>query len=240
LGGCGGIFSPNLFLGSMCGWLVAGIASHFLSLNQSDLLLLAIGGMSACLGAVVQAPVTAVLIIFEMTHQFAVVPGLMLAALVSHVIARMLVAHNFYDAVLIQDGHRMEHVIPPRDLRSWHNLPISAIANFNPVFLDDMSASALRRSLDQHPYRYFPMIENGRLQGMASRPEIEAALAEHRPIGLQPARECRPADSIRASQTSLMESATSTLLLTDHPGGNVLAIVTLHDVLRAQISMGER
>jgi CIC family chloride channel protein len=240
LGGCGGIFSPNLFLGSMCGWLVAGIASRFLALNQSDLLLLAIGGMTACLGAVVQAPVTAVLIIFEMTHQFAVVPGLMLAALVSHVIARSLVAHNFYDAVLLQDGHRMEHVIPPRDLRSWHNLPISAIARFNPVFLDDRSAPALRRVLDQHPYRHFPVIENGRLQGMASRPEIEAALAEQRTVRLQPARECRPADSIRASQASLMESATSTLLLTDHPGGNVLAIVTLHDVLRAQISMGER
>jgi len=31
--------------------------------------------MSACLGAAVQAPVTAILIIFEMTHQFALVPG---------------------------------------------------------------------------------------------------------------------------------------------------------------------
>src|SRR5664279_4003447 len=149
----------------MCGWLVSGLASHFLALNQSDSLLLAIGGMSACLGAVVQAPVTAVLIIFEMTHQFAVVPGLMLAALVSQVIARMVVRHNFYDAVLLQDGHQMEHVIPPRDLRSWHNLPISAIANFNPVFLEDLSASALRSVLERHPYRYFPVIENGRLQG---------------------------------------------------------------------------
>ncbi len=135
-GGCGGIFSPNLFFGGMCRSLIGGLASHFLVLNQSDVLLLSIGGMSACLGAVVQAPVTAVLIIFEMTHQFAVVSGLMVACLVSQVVARSLVRYNFYDQVLLQDGHQMEHIIPPRDLRSWHNLPISAIANFNPIVLE--------------------------------------------------------------------------------------------------------
>lgn len=240
LGGCGGIFSPNLFFGGMCGWVVAGLGSHFLRLNQSDDLLLAIGGMSACLCAVVQAPVTAVLIIFEMTHQFSVVPGLMLAALVSHVIARRLVRHNFYDEVLLQDGHQMEHVIPPRDLRSWHNLPISAIANFNPILLEDLSPAFLRSVLEKYPYHHFPVIENGRVNGMLSRPEIESALAEQRAVRLQPARECRPSDAIRASQTSLIDSPTHTLLLTDDSAGKVLAIVTLHDILRAQVSISER
>ena len=239
-GGCGGIFSPNLFFGGMCGSLVAGLASHFLALNQSDALLLAIGGMSACLGAVVQAPVTAILIIFEMTHQFSVVPGLMLAGLVSQGVARALRRHNFYDEVLLQDGHQMEHVIPPRDLRSWHNLPISAIANFTPVVVEGISEPLLRAILDNHPYRHFPVIENGHIKGMALRTEIEASIVEHRPPRLQPARECRPADSIRACQASLIESPTGTLVLTDHADGKVLAIVTLHDLLRAQISMSER
>ena len=54
LGGCGGIFSPNLFFGAMCGAIVAGIGSRFMALDQSDQLLLAVGGMSACLGAVVR------------------------------------------------------------------------------------------------------------------------------------------------------------------------------------------
>jgi CIC family chloride channel protein len=196
--------------------------------------------MSACLCYVFKAPVTAVLIIFEMTHQFSVVPGLMLAALVSHVIARRLVRHNFYDEVLLQDGHQMEHVIPPRDLRSWHNLPISAIANFNPVLLEDLSAPSLRSVLEKYPYRHFPVIENGRVAGMLSRSETEAALAEQRTVRLSPARECRPSDAIRASQASLIDSPTNTLLLTDDSTGKVLAIVTLHDILRAQVSISER
>ena len=239
LGGCGGIFSPNLFLGGMCGAVVAGAAGYFLRLNQSDSVLLMVGGMSACLGAVVLAPVTAILIIFEMTHQFALVPGLMLAGLISQLIARSIDRHNFYEAVLLQDGHNLEHLIPPRDLRSWVSLPISAIANFKPVTVTDCSEQALAHLLDQHPYRHFPVLENGELVGIAPRTEIAAALATHRPLKLEPAVSCQPAQSIRDSQALLIQSSTGTVTIVDD-GKKLLGIVTLHDLLRAQMAMAER
>ena len=44
----------------------------------------------------------------------------------------------------------------------------------------------------------------------------------------------------RGSQDLLIESPTHTLLLTDQPDGNPLAIVTLHDILRAQVAMSDR
>ncbi len=239
-GGCGGIFSPNLFFGAMCGLVVAGLGGQFFALNRSDDLLVTIGAMSACLGAVVQAPVTAILIIFEMTHQFAVVPGLMLAGLVSQALARSLSSTNFYDEVLLQDGHQIEHLVPPRDLRSWQNLPISAIANFQPVAIRDSNFTALRELLAAHPYRHFPLLENERVQGMATRQEIEMAIVEARPLRLEPAFPCRPGASIRESQAALIESPTHTLVLTDGPEGKLLAVVTLHDLLRAQVTMSER
>lgn len=238
-GGCGGIFSPNLFLGAMCGTAVGNLATHFLALNWSDDVLLAIGGMSACLGAVVQAPVTAILIIFEMTHQFAVVPGLMLAALVSQALARSVQRHNFYEQVLLQDGHAIQHLIPPRDLRSWQNLPISAIANFEPVAISETSRAALKQLLAAHPYRHFPVVENGRVKGIATRRELEAAVLEERALHLERALSRRPDDSIRDSQTSLIESSTNTLVLTAEDG-KLLGFVTLHDLLRAQIAITER
>jgi CIC family chloride channel protein len=240
LGGCGGIFSPNLFFGAMCGCITAGIASQFLSINQSDQLLLTVGGMSACLGAVVQAPVTGILIIFEMTHQFALVPGLMLAGLVSHFIATRFHAENFYDEVLSQDGHQMEHLMPPRDLRSWHGMPVSVIATFKPVILEELSDATLAKVLRDHPYRHFPVVFNGLLQGICTRTEIEAALAGHRPPELGKAMTCRPSDSIGDVQHILVDSATGLALLTGTDNGAVLAIVTLHDLLRAQIAMSER
>jgi CIC family chloride channel protein len=240
LGGCGGIFSPNLFFGAMCGICVGGIGSLILPLTPADQVLLAVGGMSACLGAVVQAPVTAILIIFEMTHQFALIPGLMLAGLVSQVIARSMNQANFYEAVLLQDGHQLEHIIPPRDLRSWQNLPISAIAEFKPVVIEDLSACALTDLLKQHPYRYFPVVEAGRVKGIVERTEIAAAISEQRPMRREQAITCRPGEIIRKIQNRFIEGSAGFLVLTDKPDGSVLGVVTLHDVLRAQVAMSER
>ncbi len=238
-GGCGGIFSPNLFFGGMCGMIAAGIAAQFLQLTQSDIVLLVVGGMSACLGAVVLAPVTAVLIIFEMTHQFALVPGLMLAGLISQVVAHAFGRVNFYDALLQQDGHDLHHVVPPRDLRSWQNLPVSALATFNPVAITDDSQSALRQLLRESPHRYFPLVRDGRDTGLVSRSEIESALAEDRTPRAEAAVVCRPHESIRECQARLLESHAGVLLVTNDSGA-LLGVLTLHDLLRAQVAAAER
>ncbi len=239
-GGCGGIFSPNLFLGGMCGAIVAGVGGRFFHLTESDAVLLAVGGMSACLGAVILAPVTAILIIFEMTHQFALVPGLMLAGLISQVIARSINRANFYDETLVQDGHDLDHLIPPRDLRSWQNLPISVLTNFKPAVVADVSTKALREILERHPYRHFPVVEDGELKGVVSRNEIASAAAEQRSLKLEPATTCQPGQSIRDSQTKLIQSTTGTIAITNDSGRKLLGIVTLHDLLRAQMAVAER
>ncbi|HEY3662061.1 MAG TPA: chloride channel protein, partial [Chthoniobacterales bacterium] len=82
-GGCGGIFAPLLFLGAAAGGTIGGLFGYVLPLTHDGQTLLAIIGMSACLSAVVRAPFTSILIVFEMTHQFSLVPALMLGALVS-------------------------------------------------------------------------------------------------------------------------------------------------------------
>ncbi|MFL6540971.1 MAG: CBS domain-containing protein, partial [Chthoniobacterales bacterium] len=169
----------------------------------------------------------------------ALVPGLMLAGLISQVIARSINTMNFYEEVLCQDGHDLEHLIPPRDLRSWQNLPISAIANFKPVIVTDRSEQSLGTLLEKHPYRQFPVVEDGVLVGVAPRAEITAALTEHRALRLEPAVLCRPSQSIRESQALLIQSITGTVAIADD-ASKLLGIVTLHDLLRAQLAMSER
>jgi len=242
LGGAGGIFSPHLFFGGMCGVAVAGLSNHFVALNESDRVLLAVGGMSACLGGVVQAPVTGVLIIFEMTHQFALVPGLMIAALVSQLVARRFNRENFYEAVLTQDGHDMAHVVPPRDLRSWQNLPISAIAHFQPVILTTLEPGPLADLLSKSPYQRYPVAQHGTLDGILLRTDFEQAQADHRPVSLVPAVTALPSQTIRECQMLLIESVCGLIVITDTDtdGGRPLAVVTLHDLLRAQAAISDR
>jgi CIC family chloride channel protein len=234
-GGCGGIFSPTLFFGGMTGVVVAGLVNLQWPVAQADTVTLAVVGMSACLGAVVLAPVTGILIVFEMTHQFSLVPALMIAALVSQAVSRKLNRENFYDALLTQDGHQLEHVRPPRGLQGWQQLPVSAIANFRPVVVCDLDAAEIRKVLRAHPYQRFPVARQGKLEGMLTRKEAEVALAEKRPPRLEAVTTCLPGQTIRQLQVLLIESTTHLVVLTAPDGQTALGVVTLHDLLRAEV-----
>jgi CIC family chloride channel protein len=239
LGGCGGIFSPMLFLGGMCGVCLAGLSALVMPLSGPDQLALTVVAMSACLGSVVRAPVTGILIVFEMTHEFSLVPALMIGALVSETISRSMNRLGFYDSLIEQDGHRIEHVKPPRDMRTWQQLPVSAIANFHPVLVDDSNPAQLTRTLKAHPYQRFIVARDGVLAGILTRKEAESALSEKRPPKLENAVTCMPKQSIQELQSLLIESTALMVVLLDQPKGKILGLITLHDLLRAEVSVAK-
>jgi CIC family chloride channel protein len=239
-GGCGGIFSPTLFFGCMSGVLVGGLSAKVLPLDQADLTTLAIVGMSASLGAVVRAPVTSIVIVFEMTHEFSLVPALMLGAIASQSISRRLLPAGFYESVLRQDGHELERVIPPRDLDSWQSLPVSAIANFKPIALPAENPEQTREILSQQRFQIFPVMKDDQLAGVVSRKEMEEALIEQRPPFLHAPTFCLPHQTIHDLQTMLVESELHFVVIADKAGGRMIAVITLHDLLRAQMAYAGR
>ena len=238
-GGSGGIFSPTLFLGGLTGYFLAGLAGTWVPLGPSDRIVLAAVGMSACFSAVVRAPLTGLLIVFEMTHQFSMVPALMFCSLVSQAIARLAGRHNFYDALLLQDGHEMIRIKPPRDLKSWQSLPVSQIARGRPVVLTSLEPIALREALDGHPYERFPLLLDGTVTGVVRRREMEAALAAKRPPRVDPAVFCGPDTTVREVGSLLIKSATGLVLVAGLPGTALQSLVTLHDLLRVQASFSD-
>jgi chloride channel protein, CIC family len=239
MGGCGGIFSPTLFFGAMTGLGIAGIAQPIFSLSPEGVAMLTIVSMSATLGAVVRAPVTSILIVFEMTHQFSLVPPLMLAALISQAISRRLARHNFYDALLEQDGHVVERFAPPRDLREWQKQPVSHLANPKPIIIDSLDPKHIQSRLQDYPYEQFPVVIDGQIRGVLVREEAARALREKRPPELVAATICPPDGSLRAVESQLIESKTGFLLLQASPDGPLMGILTLHDILRAQQAAAE-
>lgn len=238
-GGCGGIFSPTLFFGGMSGLLLAGVCGLFMPMTPEDSLTLAVVGMSACLGAVVRAPVTGIFIVFEMTHEFALVPVLMIGALISQAIARSMTRENFYDALLEQDGYKLEKLLPPRDLQSWQKLPVSAIANFQPVVLDGLEPANAGQFLEKNPFACFPVMKDGKPAGIVTRAELAEAIAAKRPPKLAPIVRCEPRQTIRQLQTLLLESPNGIALVCDPSDGKLLGLVTMHDLLRAQINAAQ-
>ena len=99
----GGVFSPALFLGAALGAIIAQILS-IAGLNGLNYSIIAICGMASVAGAVIGAPLTAVLIVFELTQSY----SLGLAALVSVVIAVLVsekfYGHSYFDKQLLSRG----------------------------------------------------------------------------------------------------------------------------------------
>jgi len=238
-GGCGGIFSPTLFIGAMCGFFTAGLAKQWLHLTSADELVLAAVGMSACFGAVVRAPFTSILMIFEMTHQFGMVPALMLGTLISQAVARLAGHSNFYEEVLLQDGHEIHKIAPPQDLTGWHNMPVSVLSNKKPVALTSLAPHALMTTLAKYPYRCFPVIIDGDLRGVITRDSIEQAVA----LGCEPVLE-EPViflahQSLQEVEPQMIEARAGLFLVAETEGAPATGIFTLHDLMRAQAALLE-
>ena len=238
-GGCGGIFSPTLFIGAMCGFLAAGVVGLWVPLTAADRLIVAATGMCACFGAVVRAPVTSVLMVFEMTHQFGMVPALMLGSLISQGVARLAGRSNFYDAILEQDGHGIHQATPPRNLAVWRGLEVGMLGTRQPVAITDLDLAAMRRVLERHPFHGFPVILSGRAVGVVTRAAVAEALAN----GVVPKMEkpvIFPAShTLGEIEPQLIQSDAGLFLVSEKEGGPVTSLFTLHDLIRAQADIFE-
>ncbi len=103
-GNAGGIFGPALFIGAMTGGVVGTIAHHFFPLSTALPGAYALVGMGAVFAGVVRAPMTSVLMIFEMTQDYAVIVPLMIANMISLYVASRLQHEPIYEALAVQDG----------------------------------------------------------------------------------------------------------------------------------------
>lgn len=236
-GGCGGVFAPLLFVGGMTGYFLGGLARLWVPITPADQIVLAVVGMSACLGAVVRAPLTSMLIVFEMTHQFTLVPSLLLATVVSQATARLAGRLNFYDALLVQDGHELHKIHPPVDLQGWQNLPVAAIANPAPVMLESLEPGAMREKLERFPFQSFPLLEKGKLRGIVTRQEMERALRAGSPPAILKMASCHPDQTVREIGKKFLESSAYVLVVVDRETKAVRGIITLHDLIRAQAAI---
>ena len=103
-GNAGGIFGPSLFIGAMLGGVVGTVAHRLLPGYTATAGAYALVGMGAVFAGIVRAPMTSVLMIFEMTQDYAVIVPLMIANLVSLFISSRLQRQPIYEALAIQYG----------------------------------------------------------------------------------------------------------------------------------------
>jgi CIC family chloride channel protein len=237
-GGCGGIFAPSLFIGAMGGGVVAGLGTYALHLAPGETSMLVMVGMAASLGAVIRTPLTCVLLLFEVTNQWVIVPALMLAAVVSQAVARLVNRHDMYEEILIQDGVDPHQVLPPRHFKRWTEIPVSALASFKPVVVRGNSPAAFARALES-PHERYPMAdETGRILGTVARRDAEAGAAGM-PVIPTPVEWVPGKATVGYARRQMLAGQGDFLCVGDPEQGRLHGILTLHDLLRGESVLEE-
>lgn len=119
-GGSGGVFAPSLFLGAMTGGFLGSFVHAAFPESTATSGAYALVAMGAVVAATTHAPITAIVMIFEMTQTIRIIPPLMTACVVSTLVATFLARESIYTMKLARRGVDL-HVDPhPSVLHRLH------------------------------------------------------------------------------------------------------------------------
>jgi CIC family chloride channel protein len=175
-GNAGGIFGPSLFFGAMLGGIV-GTAAH----KVAPGLVAAPGayalvGMGAAFAGIVRAPMTSVVMIFEITRDYAVIVPLMIANLVSLFISSRLQRKPIYEVLAEQDGLHL----PTAGTRSQESLR-RVIRAMRPVTESLEVSLTVQQAMERAKgslFRSWPLVDKQRLIGIVSLAMLQKAVSD--------------------------------------------------------------
>jgi CIC family chloride channel protein len=109
-GGIGGVFAPTLFMGSITGYVFALIINQSNLFNQQlSTINFAMVGMAGLMAGILQAPLTAIFLIAEITGGYELFIPLMIVSSISYLITKKYIPHNIYASELAKRGELLTH-----------------------------------------------------------------------------------------------------------------------------------
>ena len=163
LGFGGGVFSPSLLIGAALG-AVFGQLVGWLPWETSGSSAYAIVGMGAVAAAVLGAPISTVLMVFELTGSYPMAVGSMVAVVFAVGLSRTLTGHSFFTRQLQSMGYDIRD---GKDISLLRNTQVSEVLDEEPdTVAPDLPAPATLEAVIASRWgRVFVMGEGGRLEG---------------------------------------------------------------------------
>jgi CIC family chloride channel protein len=236
IGGSGGVFAPSLFMGAMLG-MAFGLAAHeVLPGIAGPAGAYGLIGMGAVFAAAARAPMTAILIIFELTGDYRIMLPLMLAVVIATAVANRMSPDSIYTLKLARRGIDL--------LRRRPAIPMEAITvaeamrpTPEPVPAEAPLAEVLDRlSATDEPA--LPVIdESGAFLGVLLDDELEQALGEedeesHAGSLIRQLPTLTATESLAEATATLVKSESAGLAVLDEKGERVVGWLSHRDILR--------
>ncbi len=175
-GGSGGIFAPSLFIGAMLGVVFSKITMIFFPAIAINTGASAMIGMAAVFAGAAQAPISAILILFEMTGDYKIILPLMTAVVISTLVLRKWSRESIYTKKLARRGIDISQQAQP-DLLDV--IQVSEAMSRNVITLrENQTVKEAGLMIKNTRHRGFPVLdEEGRLRGIVTHKDINKALA---------------------------------------------------------------
>ncbi|UCG39134.1 MAG: chloride channel protein [bacterium] len=170
-GGSGGVFAPSLYIGAMLGGSFGTVVHGLFPTVTATKGAYALVGMGALVAAAAHAPLTNILILFELTGDYHIILPIMVACIVSTLTIRGLSPHSIYSIRLHKRGITIE---AGREVNVLQGLRVrDAMTSQVEVIPESMRFREILRHITQSKFSNFPVVNaNGELSGILSFQDI--------------------------------------------------------------------
>ncbi|MGD2154743.1 MAG: chloride channel protein [Gemmatimonadales bacterium] len=178
-GGSGGIFAPSLFIGAMLGGAVGTVVHLWWPTSAAGTGAYALVGMGAVVAAATHGPITAILIIFEMTGDYKIILPLMISCIIATLLATRLQRASIYTMKLLRRGVDVHR---GRAVNVLQHVQAREVMRSDPVTVapDDHLLSLITTLIDHPGSTLFVTGEDGGLLGVINADGIRPVLEDPR------------------------------------------------------------
>ena len=187
-GGSGGIFAPSLFLGAMTGGAFGILVNYFFPNITASSGAYAIVGMAAIVSATTHGPLTAILMLFEMTGEYKIILPLMITCIISSLVIRNLSRESIYTLKLLRRGVNIRE---GREVNVLKSISVKDVMNPDvETVTEGMNLDEISERVTKSRYNSFPMLDHtGKLTGILSFNDYRDAIFNKDLRGLVIARD---------------------------------------------------
>jgi len=175
-GGSGGVFAPSLFIGAMLGGAFGTVVNHLFPDITASTGAYALVGMAAVNGACTLAPLSAIIILFELTNEYGIILPLMFTVVMATFISRKINAESIYTEKLHRKGIKAHH---GEDLNILRAITVKDVLRHDEASIHEMDEfdALVRLALTTHRNFIFTLDDSHRFTGAVSLQDLKYVLS---------------------------------------------------------------
>ncbi|MBW2087143.1 MAG: chloride channel protein [Deltaproteobacteria bacterium] len=237
----GGIFAPSLFIGAMTGGFFGSVTHALLPGLTASSGAYALVGMGGLVAAATHAPITAILIIFELTSEYTIILPLMITCITATLLATFLKKGNIYTLKLIRRGIVLHR---GREQSILQNILVSEVMRPEVRFVKENTfLTDVIKAFQDYNVSYLEVVdENDELSGIISFRDIRQVMQEQqlghlliaKDVATSPVVTVTPDENIEAVLRKMGLTGVSQLPVVDrHSPDRVIGVIHHKDVTAA-------